>query len=70
MKEWYSIKDYQPEEGELVLIYDSHNYNGMTIKHFIGIWDENENGFIHHTGYKYVGDYWMKLSTPDENKRR
>ncbi len=65
---WLDIRKRAPEDGELVLIYDSKDYNGLGIKYFIGTWDEYENAFIHHTGYKYAGDYWMRLYPPKVGK--
>jgi hypothetical protein len=61
-EKWHNIQKEPPKAGELVLIYDTSNFNGLDIKYFIGKWDEEENAFIHHTGYKYTGNYWMRLS--------
>ena len=66
MNEWISVKVATPKNGQEIYGYDALDWNGTGSKYVHGVWYEEENCLVHHTGYKYSFTHWMPL--PDQPK--
>lgn len=68
MNGWIKIQDAKPNEGELVFAYSKQDHNGIGEKYMIGRWREEENGLVHHSGWKYAFNWWLPLPYPPEEE--